>query len=175
MIDERLWFDPHPGPLSNGERALPDSRSPICRDDGRMTAMNETPRAVFVYGTLKRGQCREQFWPRAPLAVETALVRGRLVDLGPYPALLPGDRWIRGELWRFADEDMSETLRVLDEVEGYAGLGEDLYRRVVITCHTTEGAEVAAYAYQFAQPQRAGQAIEVLPGADGVCCWSAAR
>lgn len=85
---------------------------------------------VFVYGTLCRGQCREECWPREPLSVAVGYVRGRLFDLGPYPAMLPGDDWVRGEYWTLREEDMPETLRVLDAIEGYAQSGEaDLYRR----------------------------------------------
>jgi gamma-glutamylcyclotransferase (GGCT)/AIG2-like uncharacterized protein YtfP len=69
---------------------------------------------VFVYGTLKRGQVRERSWPRQPLAVEPAWTLGRLFDLGPYPGLLAGTDRVLGELWRFAAEDLPETLRVLD-------------------------------------------------------------
>jgi gamma-glutamylcyclotransferase (GGCT)/AIG2-like uncharacterized protein YtfP len=46
---------------------------------------------VFVYGTLKRGEVRAACWPREPVKVEEATVRGALFDLGDYPALVPGD------------------------------------------------------------------------------------
>lgn len=46
---------------------------------------------LFVYGTLKRGQCRETMWPRPPVSVRPAFIRGRLYDLGPYPAIWCGD------------------------------------------------------------------------------------
>ena len=32
----------------------------------------------FVYGTLKRGYCRAQWWPSLPRSVETAWIRGHL-------------------------------------------------------------------------------------------------
>jgi len=88
---------------------------------------------VFVYGTLKRGQCRETMWPRAPLSIRPGFVCGWLFDLGPYPAMWCGDclelendasentpcqcDWIEGEVWTLAKEDMSITIEKLDEIE----------------------------------------------------------
>lgn len=128
--------------------------------------------AVFVYGTLKRGQCRARYWPRAPRAVESAVIRGRLYDLGPYPALGPGDDIIRGELWRFAADDMAETLHVLDEVEGATQLGSAYYRRVVVACRLDDGRSFPAFAYEFADPARLADKPIVPPDAGGECCWS---
>jgi gamma-glutamylcyclotransferase (GGCT)/AIG2-like uncharacterized protein YtfP len=53
---------------------------------------------VFVYGTLQRGGVRERCWPRKPIYVEVARVRGALYDLGPYPALVEGSDFVAGEL-----------------------------------------------------------------------------
>lgn len=88
---------------------------------------------VFVYGTLKRGQCRETMWPRTPLSIRPGFVRGWLFDLGPYPAMWCGDchelendspendrcpcDWIEGEVWTLAKEDLSITIDELDEIE----------------------------------------------------------
>jgi gamma-glutamylcyclotransferase (GGCT)/AIG2-like uncharacterized protein YtfP len=134
-------------------------------------AKPENVTAVFVYGTLKRGECRARFWPRDPIALEPAVIRGRLYDLGPYPALAPGDDAIRGELWRFAPDDMAETLRVLDEVEGATQLGNAYYRRIVVTCQCDDGRHCAAFAYEFARLDRLADIPLVPPGANGQCCW----
>lgn len=88
---------------------------------------------VFVYGTLKRGQCREQMWPRPPLSICPGFVRGWLFDLGPYPAMWCGDchelgddghdsescscDWIEGEIWSLAEAEMAVTIKTLDEIE----------------------------------------------------------
>ncbi|WP_164104190.1 gamma-glutamylcyclotransferase family protein [Candidatus Laterigemmans baculatus] len=88
---------------------------------------------VFVYGTLRRGQCREGCWPRPPLHVATGFVQAELFDLGPYPAILVGKDWVCGECWTLREEDVEETLRVLDAIEGFAQPGEDdLYVRRVV-------------------------------------------
>jgi len=129
--------------------------------------------ALFVYGTLQRGQCRERCWPHAPLAVEPAVARGGLYDLGPYPALVEGDDLIGGELWRLAPEHMERTLAVLDEVED-AAVGETgLYVRRIIDCRTAAGQSVAAYAYFYSRPAEIAHHRRIMPGEDGVCRWRA--
>ncbi|MEZ6089069.1 MAG: gamma-glutamylcyclotransferase family protein [Pirellulaceae bacterium] len=110
---------------------------------------------IFVYGTLKRGECRQACWPRPPLRVDNAFVRGLLYDLGPYPALVPGDDWVMGEVWTIAAADRTSTLAVLDEIEGYDPDGKyNLYDRVELEWYGTPGAdrsEGRAMAYHFAR------------------------
>jgi gamma-glutamylcyclotransferase (GGCT)/AIG2-like uncharacterized protein YtfP len=88
--------------------------------------MQVGPLAIFVYGTLQRGQVRERCWPRPALRVEPATVRGWLFDLGPYPALVvpaAGEvaDTIAGELWHVAADDLEVTLAALDRIEGFQG------------------------------------------------------
>jgi gamma-glutamylcyclotransferase (GGCT)/AIG2-like uncharacterized protein YtfP len=126
--------------------------------------------AIFVYGTLKRGQSRERCWPRAPLTVEPATVRGALYDLGPYPALVQGDDLVAGELWHLAPADLAVTLAELDRVEGHSGRADDLYHRVTITCQTAAG-PLAAWMYLFAQTSRLKPMQRIAPNHAGVCQW----
>lgn len=135
----------------------------------------------FVYGTLKRGRCRELCWPAAPLSVRDAVVRGSLLCLGAYPGLVAGDRWVRGELWEIAQEDVEATLRVLDPIENYqAGRERNLYeRRSVEVFSLGPGDAVSpegrAYSYWLCDPaaslsgspvpQRSGQAFVEWPEA----------
>src|SRR5262245_14183266 len=130
----------------------------------------DQPGGVFVYGTLKRGQVREGCWPRRPLSVEMARVRGLLYDLGPYPGLTEGGDVVAGELWRFAAEDMEATLAALDEVEGYSGDGDDWYRRVVIECHTASGV-VLAWTYLYARTNELQVSRRIGSDSSGVCHW----
>jgi gamma-glutamylcyclotransferase (GGCT)/AIG2-like uncharacterized protein YtfP len=74
---------------------------------------------IFVYGTLKRGECRERCWPHAPRSVQPGFIRGQLVDLGPFPGLIAGDGWVRGEVWEIRAADLPATLETLDAIEGY--------------------------------------------------------
>lgn len=130
-----------------------------------------TVTSVFVYGTLKRGQCRERCWPRRPETVQPATIAGRLHDLGPYPALLEGVDRILGELWKFDLDDMPETLRALDEVECYGTDDVDLYVRRIIACTTEDGATVRAFTYYLANPAQANGCPVVPPNAEGLCVW----
>ncbi len=126
--------------------------------------------AVFVYGTLQRGECRAHHWPHPPRQIEDATIRGRLYNLGPYPALAPGDDTVAGELWTIAPEHFQETLAVLDEVEAAAGTGQ-LYQRRLVMCSTASGREVAAYVYFYARPHALAAYPTIAPSADGRCHW----
>ena len=128
------------------------------------------PGCIFVYGTLKCGQVREKCWPRKPQSVEPATVRGILYDLKKYPALVEGSDLVVGELWRFAAEDVPVTLTTLDEVEGYAGLADDEYRRVKMVCQTANG-EIRAWTYLYARADQLTEERRVRPDAGGVCRW----
>lgn len=128
------------------------------------------PSAVFVYGTLKRGQSRENCWPRKPLSVEAAMVRGALYDLGPYPGLAAGSDQILGELWQFAAEDMPATLAALDEIEGYHNRDDDEYRRVIVEC-VVEKKRVTAWAYYYARTATLIDGRRMAPDHRGVCSW----
>ena len=118
----------------------------------------------FVYGTLKRGQCREACWPAAPLQVQTGFVRGTLIDLVEYPGLLPGEDWVRGEIWQIAAAHVAETLRVLDAIEGFqaAGDSDNLYdRRRVEVYRAVNDREptVIANTYWYVAPHPEGAAL----------------
>lgn len=129
------------------------------------------PAAIFVYGTLKRGQVRERCWPHQPLAVEPATVRGALYDLGRYPALVPGDDVVAGELWCIAEEHLEDTLTELDRVEGHAGEPDDLYWRVVALCQTSTGCE-PAWTYQLQRVDLLRTARRIEPDELGICRWN---
>jgi gamma-glutamylcyclotransferase (GGCT)/AIG2-like uncharacterized protein YtfP len=129
------------------------------------------PTAVFVYGTLKRGERRGGQWPRRPLLVERATVRGELHDLGPYPALLPGQQLVLGELWHFRPADIPPTLATLDEIEGFAQHDEDLYVRRIVESWTANGQQHLAFTYFYARSSDLSLESRVVPSTNGVCCW----
>lgn len=106
----------------------------------------------FVYGTLKRGECRQHMWPRSPLVVEEAWVHGELYDAGSYPALLPGSDQVLGELWSFLPSDFEAIVKVLDEIEEYRpGDPYNLYNREIVDCETLSGRRTSAYTYVYAR------------------------
>jgi gamma-glutamylaminecyclotransferase len=80
---------------------------------------------VFVYGTLKRGDCRHGHLAGSVFVGEAVTAAGyRLFHLGDYPGLLDeaGGGSIEGELYEVTDGQ----LRALDDVEG---VDENWYAR----------------------------------------------
>lgn len=94
--------------------------------------------AVFVYGTLLRGECRRAVIDAYPSArTLPARARGRLFDLGAYPGMVPApiDRgaWVHGELVRCTS--IEALLEELDGIEGFNGYGtpDSLFERRLVT------------------------------------------
>jgi gamma-glutamylcyclotransferase (GGCT)/AIG2-like uncharacterized protein YtfP len=102
-----------------------------------------TPNALFVYGTLMRGQSNHALIQSA-LRIETASVRGRMVGLPEgYPALIDGDGIVHGELCFF--EDLGPILPEVDEYEG------SLYRRIQCEATLASGERHLAWCYVAAE------------------------
>jgi gamma-glutamylcyclotransferase (GGCT)/AIG2-like uncharacterized protein YtfP len=129
------------------------------------------PLPIFVYGTLQQGEVRSNRWPHAPEKIEPATIRGQIRDLGPYPALIDGDGIVSGELWTIGAGKFDETIRVLDEIEGYGNEDADLYVRKVVDCVTADGERKRAYTYYFANPSAIRNSPLVPANSDGVSHW----
>ncbi|MEM1355411.1 MAG: gamma-glutamylcyclotransferase family protein [Planctomycetota bacterium] len=123
---------------------------------------------LFVYGTLKRGDCRAYLLGHAEYLGEARTTPDyRLYTHGPYPALVEAGRVgvsgrpIRGELYQVD----SETLERLDEEEG---VDEGLYERKDIAL---SGQSVGAQAYFYLHSIEAmvdcGEQWRVGPTASG--------
>ncbi|MEM6471506.1 MAG: gamma-glutamylcyclotransferase family protein [Planctomycetota bacterium] len=115
--------------------------------------------AVFVYGTLKRGQCRHGLWPVSASEVLVASVRGELWGRDDYPALKRGEFRVIGELHTFESVQIPIVLKVLDQIEGTNGNSPaDLYHRHVVDTELIESNTVLrAYAYFYVgSPERDG-------------------
>lgn len=121
--------------------------------------------AIFVYGTLKTGQCRERCWPLVPKSRCKAWTFGELYDTGPYPALIPGTDQVGGELWFYATEDTPDVFDVLDKIEDYSPQrpSGNLYDRRVVECHVENGDVVKAYAYHYAKLEELPRFRKVQP------------
>ena len=123
----------------------------------RQAANNALPtfavRHVFAYGRLQA----EYDLGRSVKGIEhrqAARTRGRLFDLGSYPAWQPTvepDAWVQGELLTLSQP--AATLKQIDTIERFIGYGEDsLYHRVLVTAVVTEtGENVLAWCYRYAQ------------------------
>ncbi len=110
---------------------------------------------VFVYGTLKQGQCREKCWPLEPLSVVAAWTLGRLYDLGPYPAMVRGDTPVAGQLWSYNGQAIEKVRLELDciEVTNQPGIPNE-YDRVEVQVHTLDGTTLMAETYLFSRPDQ---------------------
>jgi gamma-glutamylcyclotransferase (GGCT)/AIG2-like uncharacterized protein YtfP len=104
---------------------------------------------VFFYGTLKRAGANYRVLVDlgARFVAEATTVEPRLlVDLGPYPALLPasnvGATCVAGEVFEIDDA----TIAALDEFEGVPSL----YARESIALTTTDGRHLTAFVYVLA-------------------------
>ena len=83
---------------------------------------------IFVYGTLKRGDCRHQSIAHQEfVGTAKTTCSYRLLNLGDYPGLLKSADGVsvEGELYLVDDR----CLRMLDEIEG---VDEGLYKRARI-------------------------------------------
>lgn len=122
------------------------------------------PFSFFAYGTLKRGQVRAFTWPFKPISVQVAFAKGKLFDLGPYPALTHGGDWIQGELWTFLPDQIPDILQVIDDVEGYSPSSLDnLYDRQIIDAVLENGAILPAFCYFFLRWEKTPSARYIEP------------
>jgi gamma-glutamylcyclotransferase (GGCT)/AIG2-like uncharacterized protein YtfP len=102
---------------------------------------------LFAYGTLapeSADVARQEGW------VADA-VRGRLYDLGAYPALVDHEDqdadWVEGYVLPVSQDQLAGSL------DSYEGVGEGLYRRVETT--TRAGRQVWVYVYARPVPPSA--------------------
>jgi gamma-glutamylcyclotransferase (GGCT)/AIG2-like uncharacterized protein YtfP len=160
---------------------------------------------LFVYGTLKRGECRESMWPRKPTRIREAFVRARLYDLGAYPAIrvdalsteddvqVDASRvdqcddldWVAGEVWSFESDVIDETLAALDEIEETNQPGTiNLYDHVLVRAYDRPGssghdggnASTLALAYQYSDDRRLSHLRRLRPTSGASFVgWSASR
>ncbi len=116
----------------------------------RLELRRTTMPRVFVYGTLMRSGANHHVLERlGGRFVTNARTRAPrvLVDLGPYPALLPesarsASASVFGEVWEIDDSGLD----ALDEFEGCP----DLYTRDRIALVTDDGHHLEAFTYVFA-------------------------
>ena len=138
-----------------------------------VTLSSRETTSVFVYGTLKRGQCRARCWPREPRRVRAGWVRGCLYGRADYPAMTEGSDRVLGELWEFSTAEIAAVLTTLDQIEGANQPGcDDLYRRLTTPVWDLSGEWLgAAWTYHYASSPQADGFLPIR-GADLVC-WPA--
>ena len=117
--------------------------------------MNDAIQLLFVYGSLRSGFHGPAFQYITPYFKHVAdgKVKGKLYDLGDYPAALPAtdDSFIIGELYQAnSPDEFNWAISQLDDYEGvHPEEGElQLYERAVSTVYTNEG-EFPAWIYWY--------------------------
>ncbi len=109
---------------------------------------------LFVYGSLRSGfrSPAYEYISRFFELVGDARTKGKLVDMGSYPAGIPGDDgYIIGELYRIKNEDeFSWTIGQLDDYEGVTVEPDEvqLYRREIAAVELGN-AVLPAWVYWF--------------------------
>ncbi|MDB5083152.1 MAG: hypothetical protein JWN30_38 [Bacilli bacterium] len=125
---------------------------------------------VFVYGTLRQSQSYHDLIAGRYSDCWKATLSGVLYDLPfGYPAVVPGEGKVYGELYEF--EELDKVLPDLDELEGYHGIDSDNeYERVIQEAETEQGQRMNCYVYvQRPEQIRAlGRRAVLLSGGDWV-------
>jgi gamma-glutamylcyclotransferase (GGCT)/AIG2-like uncharacterized protein YtfP len=86
-----------------------------------------------------------------------------------YPAVVPGDGTVYGEVFEFSD--FPKALHAMDDLEDYYGPGEDnVYERVITTARLQDGTAVECYVYVFPSTREEWLRTEAefVPGGDWV-------
>jgi gamma-glutamylcyclotransferase (GGCT)/AIG2-like uncharacterized protein YtfP len=118
------------------------------------------PRALFVYGSLMRGEAAHRRIEKYGIdRIEEACVAGTLLDLGEYPGAIAGGETIHGEIVELADTQ--RTLTDLDAYEDFRGYGrpDSLFRRAIGCAVRTDGSHTFAWIYLYARDGTHARAI----------------
>ena len=106
---------------------------------------------LFVYGSLKPGFSNYALIERFVHDARSGRIRGILVDLGSFPALIPGDGFVAGVLLELDQV----ALAITDRIEGYVpDRDRCLYWRKQVVVEMDDGGQVTAWVYEFAEPHR---------------------
>ncbi len=120
-------------------------------DQAGDTSSPEPAERLFAYGTLMPECANHRQIQRHVRHAGPGSIEGILVDLGAFPALLPGVGVVKGVLL----EIDAEALAITDRIEGYAADRECcLYVRKRVEVHLDSGRTTTAWTYEFADPSR---------------------
>ncbi|MCW5713409.1 MAG: gamma-glutamylcyclotransferase [Bauldia sp.] len=105
---------------------------------------------LFLYGTLRRaGESYEKLHLDTRLRfIMPCVVRGKLFDLGPYPAFLNGEGLVHGELFEPADATILSDLDAFEEFDP-RDTTASLYLREPVSL---VGSPLEAYVYRYNRP-----------------------
>jgi gamma-glutamylcyclotransferase (GGCT)/AIG2-like uncharacterized protein YtfP len=142
-------------------------------------------RHVFVYGSLRRAMPKASLPDGAREArgeldrlgrlVGSARIRGRLIDLGAYPALVDGAGWVSGDLYE--SDTMDRLIAALDAYEDSApasqrGRSTKEYYRTRRRVQKPDGSFIDAFVYVY---NRAADTRPLIPVGDYLAWLAQAR
>jgi len=87
--------------------------------------------SMFVYGTLRKQECREQIMNKISLDSKNITINAKMYDIGAFPAITLEEGIVYGEIHKIKEE--SNSFETLDCVEGFTKYDESsLYHRILI-------------------------------------------
>lgn len=98
-------------------------------------------RKVFVYGTLMKGETNHGYLERSTCIGKATIKGYEMHDVGWYPAIVPGDNLIIGELYQVPLSDMPS----IDMLEGEGSF----YAKKCETVTDSKGNKTLAYVYVY--------------------------
>ncbi len=111
----------------------------------------ESTTRLFVYGTLMPGFTNYARIEHLVRSSRAATAEGVLIDLGAFPAMIPGRGRVKGILLELDEE----ALTITDCIEGCDPDGDrNLYDRKKAVIRLADGEEVTAWVYEFANPKQ---------------------
>lgn len=118
------------------------------------TATEKDTKKLFVYGSLMDGFFNYKKSLEGKVTFRAAgKVQGLLYhqDNKGYPAIVPGEGWVKGELLEV--DDYEKIITICDEIERYTGPGhpDNEYERRVSTVELENGETCFAQVYWYAR------------------------
>lgn len=94
---------------------------------------------VFVYGTLKPGECNYQLYCTGKVVEEkSAIAQGQLFSLPfGYPAMTSGNSLVKGFVLSFSNDEILHQLDWLEDYDAQRPAAENEYYRQLIEIYDT--------------------------------------
>ena len=121
---------------------------------------------LFVYGTLMPGDSNYRQIEDLVIDHKPGTIDGVLLDLGAFPALLPGEGYVKGIMLRMK----REALEITDRIEGYhRDRDRCLYMREEVAVRFEDGQDAVAWTYLFANSAGVADCPRLVVGeSDGI-------
>jgi len=124
------------------------------------------PLRLFVYGSLMEGFFNyKKSLEGKVISRTTGKVRGILYHLKAkgYPAMIPGDGWVSGEVLEV--DDFNKVIQMVDEIEEYLGPNrpENQYERQVSEIELANGTKGSAWVYWYSRNDLGSPENPVIP------------